>query len=140
MRSFFLTLVLALSLIGQVAVAKGIDERLSYFNGAIEVQILGPAQMSMNNNTNAFTVNITDAQGAPYPYITAKWVNATVQMVDMDMGVSKAKISDVLDAAGKTQGILKIEPQFAMKGQWKLNLKLTTASGNETHSINFEVR
>ncbi|MGZ3789401.1 MAG: hypothetical protein ACXVLQ_12810 [Bacteriovorax sp.] len=132
----FVTLALALSTLGQVAFAK-VDESLSYFNGAIEAKVQGPDVVSISKGS-AFNVTITDAHGAAYP-LAAKWVNATVEMTDMDMGVTKAKVSDVLDASGKVQGVLKVEPTFSMKGPWKLNLKLTTASGNESHSVSFDV-
>jgi hypothetical protein len=65
--------------------------------------------------------------------MTAEWISASIEMVTMDMGIAKTSVID----AGPAK--VKIEPKFSMGGQWKLNIKLTTAAGSESHSVKFNV-
>lgn len=129
--------IVLFSLVTEVASAK-VNEKLSYFNGTIEAQVTGPDSIT-TRGPNPFTVKITDATGAPYTAIVAKWVNASTNMTNMEMGSTKAAVTDVLDAAGLFQGVLTIEPTFAMAGPFELKIKLRTAAGSEVNSVRFDV-
>ena len=133
----FFTLILAYSLFTEVASAK-VDEKLSYFNGTIEAQVTGPNSVT-TRGPNTFVLKITDATGAPYTAIVAKWINASSNMTSMEMGSTKAVVTDVLDAAGLPQGLLTIEPTFTMAGPYELKIKLRTAAGSEVNSVHFDV-
>ena len=132
-----LSFIVVFSLVTEVAFAK-VNEKLSYFNGTIEVQVTGP-DTTTARGPNIFTAKVTDAKGTPYNTIVAKWVAASTNMTNMEMGSTKAVVTDVLDAAGLPQGLLNIEPSFAMAGPFELKIKLRTAAGSEVNSVQFDV-
>jgi len=143
-RNFKVAFV-SLVLIASSAFAE-INTTLSFYNDALRAQVIGPTTLSAGKNANnPFTVKITDANGAPYTGITKEWLSGTVEMTNMDMGVTKVtRVSDVLDAAGQLQGVIALNPIFSMKGPWKLSLTMTVSDGNggtidETQTINFNV-
>jgi hypothetical protein len=131
------TLFFALSLVTQVAFAS-VNEKLSYFNGDLEALVIGPTELTVRG-PNAFTVKITDATGAPATTIIAKYVTATSNMTNMEMGSIKAVVTDVLDTAGLPQGVIKIVPTFSMAGPWELKIKIRTTAGSEMNSVRFDV-
>ncbi|HEY8272575.1 MAG TPA: hypothetical protein VIG33_16905 [Pseudobdellovibrionaceae bacterium] len=138
--------ILFVSFISSQSFALPLSKTLGFFNGALQAKVSGPKSLtSGSNKDNTFTVQITDANGAPYPAITKEWVKATIEMTSMDMGVdSVRKISDILDAKKQLQGKLAINPEFSMKGPWKLNLSITVSDANgqpmtDTQSLTFNV-
>lgn len=120
-------LVTTFGLLGTAHAAKIANKKISYFNGALIIVVNG----TTTSKSGAFTADIQDASGKPYPAMTAEWISASVQMVTMDMGITNASVVD--DSPAR----VKIKANFSMPGQWKLNIKLTTASGSESHSVNF---
>jgi hypothetical protein len=131
-RSFvavFIFIMASAGVLNTAHAAKIVNKQIPYFNGALVLVVNGQT----TSNTGVFTADIKDAAGKPYPAMTAEWISATVEMVTMDMGVTKASV--VNNGAAK----VKIQTQFSMTGQWKLNIKMTTAAGSETHSININV-
>lgn len=140
------TAILFVSFFSIHSFALPVNKTLGFFNGALQAQVLGPKSLaSGGNKDNSFTVQITDANGAPYPAITKKWVKATVEMTSMDMGINPVeKINDVLDAKKRLQGKLTINPVFTMSGPWKLNISITVSDANgrpmtDTQSVTFDV-
>jgi hypothetical protein len=106
-----------------------LNKKISYFNGVLVLVVSGQTSSA----AGVFTAEIKDASGKPYPAMNAEWISATVEMVGMDMGINKATV--VNDGSAK----VKIQSKFTMSGQWKLNIKLTTAAGSEAHSITLNV-
>jgi hypothetical protein len=124
--AMFVFIMTSLGMMGSVHAEKIVNKKISYFNGAVVVVVNGQT----NAEKGVFTADIKDAAGNPYSAMTAEWMSATVQMVTMDMGITKAVVTD--DGAAR----VKIVTAFSMTGQWKLNIKMSTAAGTETHSIN----
>lgn len=138
--------ILFVSLFSIHSFALPLSKTLGFFDGALQAKVSGPKSLAVGSNKdNTFTVQITDATGAPYPSITKEWVKASVEMTSMDMGVdSVSKISDILDAKKQLQGKLAINPEFSMRGPWKLNISITVSDANgkpmtDTQSITFDV-
>lgn len=126
--------------------AQSVNKTLGYFEGALQVQVTGPKSPAAGTNKdNTFTLQINDGNGTPYPAITKEFVSASVQMTNMDMGITPVKnINAVLDANKQYQGTLTMNPVFSMKGPWKLTIKITVsdADGNpmtDTQSVTFDV-
>lgn len=105
------------------------NKQIPYFNGALVLVVNGQT----NANSGLFTAEIKDSSGNPYPAMTAQWMSASIEMITMDMGVTKVAVVD--DGPAR----VKIQPSFSMTGKWKLTIKLTTAAGSEAHSININV-
>lgn len=138
--------VLCFSFLASNSHAQTVNKTLGYFDGALQAQVVGPKTLSAGvNKDNSFTVQINDSNGSPYPAITAELVKASVEMTNMDMGVTPVnKISDILDANKQFQGKLAINPSFSMRGPWKLSISITVADaeGNpmtDTQSVTFDV-
>ncbi|MGZ3773842.1 MAG: hypothetical protein ACXVCY_07380 [Pseudobdellovibrionaceae bacterium] len=141
-----LTVNLFVSFFASSSSAQTVNKTLGYFDGALQVQLMGPKTLAAGiNKDNTFTIQINDANGTPYPAITKEFVKATVEMTSMDMGTNVVnKISDILDSKKQFQGKLAINPSFSMKGPWKINLSITVsgADGNpmtETQFVTFDV-
>lgn len=140
------TAVLFISFFASNSFAEPVNKTLGYFDGALQVQVTGPKSLAAGaNKDNTFTVQVNDANGAPYSAITKEWVKATVEMTNMDMGIDPVnKINDVLDANNQYQGKLVLNPSFSMRGPWKLNISITASDANgnpatETQSVTFDV-
>jgi hypothetical protein len=129
LAAIFVFLMSSVGFIGQASADKITNKQIFYFNGALVAVVNG----TTTSSAGVFTVDIKDAAGNPYPAMTAEWVSATIEMVTMDMGVTKVHVSN--DGPAR----VKVQPKFSMGGQWKLNIKLTTAAGAESHSISFNV-
>lgn len=119
----------SLGFLNSASAEKISNKKLSYFKGVVNVFISGVT----TSDAGVFTASIKDSAGNAYTAMTAEWVSAGVEMVTMDMGTTKAIVSD--DGPGK----IKIKTKFSMAGQWKLTIKLTTAAGSESKSININV-
>lgn len=142
----FTIAALFVSLFSSYSLALPLSKTLSFFDGALKAQVSGPKTLAAGSNKdNTFLVQITDAEGAPYAAITKEWVKASVEMTNMDMGVTSVKkISDILDSKKQLQGKLAINPEFSMKGPWKMNISITVADANgesmtESQSVTFDV-
>lgn len=123
----FASVVLVFSVFAQAE--KITNKQIPYFNGALVLVVNGQT----NSNSGVFTAEIRDSAGKPYPAMTAQWISASVEMVTMDMGVTKVAVVD--DGPAK----IKMQPSFSMPGKWKLSIKLSTGAGIEAHSINLNV-
>lgn len=127
--AMFIFIMTSLGMMSSAHAEKIVNKKISYFNGAVIVVVKGQTSAEKG----VFTADIKDAAGKPYTAMTAEWMSATVQMVTMDMGITKAVVTD--DGAAR----VKIATTFSMTGQWKLNIKMVTAAGTETHSLNVNV-
>lgn len=126
--------------------AQTVNSTLSFFDGALQVVVATPKTLTAGTNkNNLFTVQINDANGTPYPFITKEWVKANVEMTNMDMGKTAVdNIQDVLDANKQYQGKLSMNPSFSMRGPWKMNISITVSDdeGNpmfDTQAVTFDV-
>lgn len=126
--------------------AQTINSTLSFFDGALQVVVATPKTLTAGSNkNNTFTVQINDANGTAYPLITKEWVKASVEMTNMDMGVTAVEnIKDVLDAKNQYQGKLSLNPSFSMRGPWKMNISITVSDDNgnpmtDTQAVTFDV-
>lgn len=109
--------------------AKIQNQVLNYFNNSIKVTLNGEATSS----NVVLTADIAEvANGNPYPAITTQWLTGTLEMVGMDMGITKVKATDI------KPGQIKFQSSLSMSGQWKMNLKMTTSVGSEVRSITFK--
>jgi hypothetical protein len=109
--------------------AKIQNQVLSFFNNSLKVTINGETTSSTAN----FTADVTEAaNGNPYPAITSQWLTANLEMVGMDMGITKVKATDI------KPGQIKFQASLSMSGQWKMNLKMTTSAGSEVRSFTFK--
>lgn len=134
------------SIISSATFAQSLDTVLEYYNGSLQVHVMGPQSITKGRSANnTFTIQINDSTGNPYPPITKQWVQATVEMTSMDMGIDPVeKVEDVLDSNNQPQGLVKLSPIFSMAGPWKMNISITVADDNgkamtETQAVNFEV-
>ncbi|MGZ3746526.1 MAG: hypothetical protein ACXWRE_04185, partial [Pseudobdellovibrionaceae bacterium] len=83
-RSGLTATILFATLFSIQSFAQPINKTLGFFNGALRAQISGPKSLaSGSTKDNIFTVQISDANGTPYPAITKEWVKATVEMTNM---------------------------------------------------------
>ncbi|MGZ3771497.1 MAG: hypothetical protein ACXWQ7_18000 [Bdellovibrio sp.] len=135
-----------LSFFSSAALAQSVQKTLGFFDGALLVEVTGPKTLSAGpNKDNKFLIQVNDSTGTAYPAIKAQFVTASVEMTNMDMGSTPVKkIEDVLDANKQLKGTISINPSFAMKGPWKLNIKITVSDENgsptsDTQSVTFDV-
>ncbi|MGZ3775736.1 MAG: hypothetical protein ACXVCY_18065 [Pseudobdellovibrionaceae bacterium] len=141
-----LSALILFSFLSSSAFAQSVQKTLGFFDGALLVDVTGPKTLSAGaNKDNKFLIQIKDSNGTAYPAIKAQFVTASVEMTNMDMGSTPVKkVEDVLDANKQLQGKISIEPTFAMKGPWKLNIKITVSDDNgaptsDTQSVTFDV-
>jgi hypothetical protein len=133
-------------LLSAVSFAQSINSTMPFFSGALLVQAKGPQTLSAGPGANnTFSLLVTDADGTPYPAITKQWVRASVEMTNMDMGITPVnKIEDVLDKNKQFQGLIQLNPIFSMRGPWKLSITITVSGEDgkpmeDTQTLTFDV-
>jgi len=131
--NFLSLFVLSFSILSsEILLAENIQtQALYFFDDALKVDVSGKTTAK----TGAFTLNIIDpSTNTPWTDLTAQNFEGTVEMTDMDMGLTPVKVTDV------SPGVIKMETKFSMSGSWRLNITIKpTGSEPETKSIEFKV-
>lgn len=123
-----------------------LNKTLSFFDGALQVKVQGPVSLASGASAkNPFNLAVLDGEGNPYPPVSKKWIKATTEMTNMNMGITPVtKIEDVLDANRQLQGKVVLYPTFSMAGPWKMNITITVSGSDgkpmqDTQSVTFDV-